>query len=470
LKEAATKQVNMVRFNYNSQEDVYDRHSYQKGGRILHMLRCYVGDEAFFESLKYYLNRNRFGSAEVHDLRLAFEQVTGEDLNWFFNEWFYDKGHPKLRISHSWNDSSGYSLRVEQLQNAKTTPIYELPVDIDFYSDSGVERKRIFVTQKDQTFTFALSQQPLLVNFDSRKMLLCVKEEIKPAVQWAYQYYHAPRYLDRYEAMAYMGEADKSGSQQADVLYDALNDPSPRIREIAVQRSTEIAKYNPQKVRNKLMQLAGNDYDSGVRNAALEQLAENHKLDSATDSIMLQAMKDSSYNVMFIGAEYTMKHHPEVGAATLNKMEHSGSKEMDNLIGGLYAIYGGDQQFDFMTERLDSGAGDDRYYSLQEFGKFLERCKADKAIEGISKLSKYAASEEEWTNRLSATLALESIEKDYGKVDKDSSVVPMPGDKDVEIRREVLSLKVRNAAHDALKLIYNSEKDPELRKIYDLRK
>ncbi|HEX5002968.1 MAG TPA: M1 family aminopeptidase [Bacteroidia bacterium] len=470
LKEAATKQVDLVRFHYKSQEDVYDRHSYQKGGRILHMLRCYVGDDAFFASLKYYLNHNRFGTAEVQDLRLAFEQVTGEDLNWFFNEWYYDKGHPKLRISHSWNDSTGYSIRVEQLQNTTTTPVYTLPVDIDFYSSANVERKRIVITQKDQTFTFALNQQPLLVNFDSKKMLLCVKEEIKPAAQWVYQYYHAPRYLDRYEAMAYMGAADKPGSPQAEVLYDALNDPSPKIREIAIQRSAEIAKNNKEKIKNKLMQLAANDYDSGVRNAALEQLAENFDMEPAIDSLMLGAMKDSSYNVMFIGAEYTMKHHPEIGAAELKKMEHSESKEMDNLIGGLYAIYGGDRQFDFMSERLDSGAGDDRYYALQEYGKFLERCDSDKAIQGIARLSKYAGSEQEWTNRLSATLALESIEKGYGKADKDSSAIPMPGDKDVEMRREVLSSKVRNAAHDALKIIYSSEADPELRKIYDLRK
>ena len=67
---------------------MFDNHSYNKGGRILHMLRAYVGDSAFFKSLNLYLTRNAFKATEFTHLRLAFEEVTGEDLNWFFNSDF----------------------------------------------------------------------------------------------------------------------------------------------------------------------------------------------------------------------------------------------------------------------------------------------------------------------------------------------------------------------------------------------
>ncbi|MGZ3921755.1 MAG: M1 family metallopeptidase, partial [Bacteroidia bacterium] len=82
------REVDMIRYNYNDKEEMFDQFSYNKGGQILHMLRKYTGDEAFFSSLKLYLERNKFKNAEIHDLRLAFEEITGEDLNWFFNEWF----------------------------------------------------------------------------------------------------------------------------------------------------------------------------------------------------------------------------------------------------------------------------------------------------------------------------------------------------------------------------------------------
>jgi aminopeptidase N len=88
---------NLIWFDYNSQEDMFDGHSYNKGGRILHMLRSYLGDEAFFLALQNYLKTNAYQPAEFNQLRLAFESVSGEDLNWFFNQWYLDKGHPTLK-------------------------------------------------------------------------------------------------------------------------------------------------------------------------------------------------------------------------------------------------------------------------------------------------------------------------------------------------------------------------------------
>ena len=64
---------------------MFDGHSYNKGGRILHMLRNYIGDEAFFAGLNLYLKTNQFKAAEFHHLRQAFEEVSGKDLNWFFD-------------------------------------------------------------------------------------------------------------------------------------------------------------------------------------------------------------------------------------------------------------------------------------------------------------------------------------------------------------------------------------------------
>jgi aminopeptidase N len=68
------------------------------------MLRQEVGDEAFFASLKLYLETNKFQAAEIADLRLAFEKTTGRDLNWFFDQWFMHGGHPVLDISYQWNE------------------------------------------------------------------------------------------------------------------------------------------------------------------------------------------------------------------------------------------------------------------------------------------------------------------------------------------------------------------------------
>ncbi len=94
----------LVRFYYSDKEDVFDAVSYNKGGRILHMLRNYVGNEAFSKALNLYLTTNKFKSGEPQQLRLAFEEITGRDLNWFWNQWYYGSGHPKLDINYSYDD------------------------------------------------------------------------------------------------------------------------------------------------------------------------------------------------------------------------------------------------------------------------------------------------------------------------------------------------------------------------------
>ena len=92
---SANKQL--VRFYYADKEDVFDAVSYPKGGRILNMLRHYFGNDAFYASLHKYLTDNKFKNGEAQQLRLAFESVTGQDLNWYWNEWYYGTGHPDFR-------------------------------------------------------------------------------------------------------------------------------------------------------------------------------------------------------------------------------------------------------------------------------------------------------------------------------------------------------------------------------------
>ena len=103
LRESKRKQVDMIRFYYDQKEDMFDSHSYAKGGRILHMLRTILGDEVFFEGLRVYLEDNKFQAVEIHQLRLAMEKVSGQDLNWFFNQWFLSSGHPVLKIDYAYD-------------------------------------------------------------------------------------------------------------------------------------------------------------------------------------------------------------------------------------------------------------------------------------------------------------------------------------------------------------------------------
>src|SRR5947209_1304410 len=130
--QSGNENKDLVRFYYNDKEDMFDAVSYNKGGRILHMLRNYVGDSAFFKALNLYLTTNKFKNAEAHNLRLAFEEVTGKDMNWFWNQWYFGNGHPKLTINYSYDDAAKKA-RVIVNQTQSGANIFSLPLKIDVW-------------------------------------------------------------------------------------------------------------------------------------------------------------------------------------------------------------------------------------------------------------------------------------------------------------------------------------------------
>lgn len=171
----------LIRFGYEDKEDVFDAHSYNKGGLVLHMLRHEVGDKAFFAGLKHYLKTNAYSSVEVHDLRLAMEKVTGRDLNWFFNQWFFSAGHPELDIEYHYDaDDQALRISVEQTQDPEISPpIFQLPAVFDVYIPGDtVQQHEFWLNQRSQEFTIrGLSKKPSVVNFNPDHVLLAPADQ-----------------------------------------------------------------------------------------------------------------------------------------------------------------------------------------------------------------------------------------------------------------------------------------------------
>ncbi|MCX8486555.1 MAG: M1 family aminopeptidase, partial [Crocinitomicaceae bacterium] len=242
---------NLIRFDYADKEDMFDGHSYNKGGRILHMLRNYLGDEAFFIGLNLYLTSNKFKAAEVHNLRMAFEEVSGEDLNWFFNQWFLSSGHPVLEVTHKIDAATNtLVLTVKQLQNFNEFPIYKLPVDVAIWDEAGKTTSRIVVDSVEQNFYFPIKGTVKNVLFDEPQMLLGKVFEDKSTDEFIHQYYNAKRWKARNTALARV--ANIPGDKSARLLADALKDPFWSIRLSAIN---VIEKMEKEKAKTYVAQL-----------------------------------------------------------------------------------------------------------------------------------------------------------------------------------------------------------------------
>ncbi|RYY84678.1 MAG: M1 family peptidase [Chitinophagaceae bacterium] len=283
----------LVRFHYNDKEDMFDAVSYNKGGRILHMLRNYVGDSAFFKALNVYLTTNKFKAAEAQQLRLAFEEVTGKDLNWFWNQWYYGSGHPRLDINYSYDEATK-QVRVIVQQKQSGDKVFTLPTTIDIYNGPNRTRHTVWVDSKLDTFTFAVSARPDLVNFDAAKVLLANKTENKTLDEYIHQYKYAGNYMDRREAIEYAARRQDE-AKAMDLVLSALKDSYEGLRSYAASRLDLKKEAVKTAAEAPLAKLAASDPKRGVRAVAIAKLGDYKKAEYA--SLFRSAVGDSSYTV-----------------------------------------------------------------------------------------------------------------------------------------------------------------------------
>ncbi len=278
---------NLVRFYYKDKEDVFDAVSYNKGGRILNMLRNYVGDSAFFKSLNKYLTTYKFKSAEAQQLRLAFEEVTGKDLNWFWNQWYYGSGEPALDINYEYSNGKARVI-VNQVQ--KTGKIFKLPVAIDVYSE-GAHKKRysVWLENKADTFYFPGNKKPSLINVDADKVLLATKTDHKPAEEFEQQYKYAPNYLDRREALDYFSK------NKISLLASGLGDTYSGLRLFTLEKLDEAKSFTIPSVLTSIEHMAEKDPNKKVQAKSLEILAQLK--DKKYQRLFAEYVNDSSYSV-----------------------------------------------------------------------------------------------------------------------------------------------------------------------------
>lgn len=286
--QSGSDKKELVRFRYTDKEDMFDAVSYNKGGRILHMLRNYVGDDAFFKSLNNYLTTNKFKPGEAAQLRLAFEEVTGEDLNWFWNQWYYGSGHPKLKIDYVYDDAGGKAqVIIEQTQ--KTDKIFRLPIAVDIYSGANKIRKKVWIENRVDTFTFSYSKRPDLINVDADKILLCEKTDNKTAANFIHQYKFAPNYLDRKEALDYF-----TLKQMKEVTL-GLNDKFSGLRSQVILSIYDSKFSKDADVIKSIETIANNDKSKKTQSDAISFLATLQ--DEKYQPLFEKNINDSSYSV-----------------------------------------------------------------------------------------------------------------------------------------------------------------------------
>jgi aminopeptidase N len=364
----------LIWFDYTDKEQMFDGHSYNKGGRILHMLRNYLGDDAFFTGMSQYLKDNQFQPAEFHQLRLAFEKVSGEDLNWFFNQWFLGAGHPVLKVTQEYDSlNQMVKLYVKQNQDLELSTIYKLPVEVAIHDNSGITLHEIIIDELDETFDFPVNGPLNCLIFDNQQMLLAKISESKPVEQYQYQYYHGYRYKARKDALLFGAKGNTTTSEK--LILDALNDPFWAIRMIAIEKCSKLTGANMNLALEKMKLLSSQDPNSEVRESALTYLVYNGETQEVEQILVDRLSKDSSYMVLSSCLSNLQEINPELAFEKAKALENENSSTMLSGVAQIYGSQGNADDLKFFQKIFLEGkvGGFDEIGAMNAFTFFVIR-------------------------------------------------------------------------------------------------
>lgn len=344
----------LVRFHYNNKEEMFDAITYQKGGRILHMLRNYLGDEAFFKAMNLYLKTNAFKATESHHFRLAAEEISGQDLNWFFNQWYFGQGYPTLDISYDYSKAGEAVVNIEQ----KGDKIFDLPIAVDVYEGGKKTRHAIRIKEKTNQFSFPVSGKPDFVNVDADKILILEKTDRRNLATYVFQYKNAPTYRDRREAIEECLKQQTSNADARTTVIAAMKDKYEGLRALTIAG----IKMDNNDVKTAalpiLLDLAKNDPAAPVRAASLKQISKLK--DAQYASLFEAALKDRSYLVEGAGlvglADLDIKKAYPLAKA----MEKDARGALGTAIANVYAQNGSEEDVAYFATNLANSTGQEK--------------------------------------------------------------------------------------------------------------
>ena len=309
----------MVTHVYREAIELYDRHIYEKGSCVYHMIRFQLGDELFWQAIQTFVEDNAHKTVETVDLLRAIEKATGRNLLFLFDQYVYRGGHPDFKVAYSWDgDANLAKITVTQTQAAEgkngSKDLFDLKIPIGFgyplqeearSGGLGVKNNSqlqtlnsqlktfvVRVNEREQSFYFPLENKPQFISFDVGNNYLKTVALEYPIPELKAQLESDPNPISRIYAAEAL--AKKGGLEATKALSAALkNDPLWGVR---VEVAKQLAQINLDQAFDGLV-LGLKDKNAYVRRSVVEALAQIKTAESYKVVKSLLQKGDPSYYV-----------------------------------------------------------------------------------------------------------------------------------------------------------------------------
>jgi aminopeptidase N len=262
---------------YREAIELYDRHLYEKGACVYHMIRAELGEELFWQAIQTFVRDNAHKTVETIDLLRAIEKASGRNLLFLFDQYVYRGGHPDYKVAYSWDgDSNLAKVTVTQTQakEGSSSDLFDLKIPIAFgytqeESLKDVKTFPVRINEREQSFYFPLAEKPQFISFDAGNNYLktVALEYAMPELQAQLQFDKDP--VSRiYAAKAI---ALKGGLEAIKALTNALK--NDKFWGVKVEVAKHLAEIKLDQAFDGLAQ-GLQDENALVRRAVIEALAQ----------------------------------------------------------------------------------------------------------------------------------------------------------------------------------------------------
>ena len=383
---------------------------YPKGALVLKMLKDYLGADRFWKAVHGYLTAHAFGNATSDDLRRAVLAATGEDLEWFWDEWIYSAGLPQFRVSASFDAAaSQLKLRVQQTQVDTFRPdstnrlfrvpeVFRMPVTIRLALANGERRIRADLNARDQVITIdSVTSDPAMVVFDDGNHILKTLEFDQPVPWLAEQLRRDDNLWNRQWVLGQLARhpddpkasmAVAAAATGADYfltrvqatgalsafpaaiakapLLAAVKDSSAAVRAAAIEALGHVGGSD---VAAVIIATYHGDSSYTVRAAALTALAEVDPVQ--VHPILAAALRTPSYqDAIEITALVTVAQINDT--SYLSEVDRlTATQELASNILAVFAARGSTHALDLLTARLDDPSAAVRRWVVRQFRQTL---------------------------------------------------------------------------------------------------
>ena len=299
----------------------FSGHVYPKGAQLAHQLRRLVGDSLFWAGMRRFLTDNAYKPVETRDYAIAMEKATGRDLDWFFDQWAYGIGYPKVKVAREWRGPSRtLHLSVDQMQTIDAThPLFRFPATVRIVTRDSVVRREIMVTERHQTFDLVLPGEPISFRFDDGGWLLGTVATDQTPAELAALARHDLDFTARYWALGALDKLTDTVARDARRLI-ALNDENAHMRALALRQLAADASPESRSIARSALA----DPSGEVRATGITSLAHQDSVGAQAIALSLIEHDPSAFVKAAAIGVYDPSVAPQGTAPLIDRLKHGG--------------------------------------------------------------------------------------------------------------------------------------------------